>query len=146
MSKDGYILEQLTKQRSEYKLNGCKITSNVQMRFDNIDYTKYVKIRRMVKRMKCGVLMLPEGDLDTINLIGNPKQRIVEYLIITGFVWGMYLAWLIPFMLYWVQVEWDEFVNWLITGTVFEMVFTYPIAKMSIRYGPKITKWVKSNI
>lgn len=74
MSKDGYILEQLTKQRSEYKLNGCKITSNVQMRFDNIDYTKYVKIRRMVKRMKCGVLMLPEGDLDTINLIGNPKQ------------------------------------------------------------------------
>jgi len=74
LSKDGYILEQLTKQYSEYVLDGCKIKSNVEMRFSNIDYTKYVKIRRMVKKMNCGVLMNPEGDLDTINLIGNPRR------------------------------------------------------------------------
>lgn len=74
------------------------------------------------------------------------KQRAVDYCLITGFVWGMYLLWLVPFMLYWVQIEWDEFVNWLITGTMFEMIFTYPIAKTSIKYSPKITKWVKKNI
>ncbi len=74
------------------------------------------------------------------------KQRLVDYSILTGFVWGMYLAWLIPFMLFWVQIEWDEFVNWLVTGTLLEMVFTYPIAKMAIKFGPKITKWVETNV
>lgn len=73
MSKDGYILEQLIKQYSEYELHGCKLKSNVEMIFDNIDYTRYVKIRRMIKRMKCGVIMHPVGDLDTINLLDSPK-------------------------------------------------------------------------
>jgi len=76
----------------------------------------------------------------------NPKQRIVEYLIITGFVWGMYLIWLIPFQYYRVGLSDAQLIHWLLEGTAYEMVFTYPIAKMSIKYGPKITKWVKSNI
>jgi len=76
----------------------------------------------------------------------NLRQRFIDYLIITGFVWGMYLAWLIPFMLFWVQIEWDEFVNWLVTGTMLEMVFTYPIAKAVAKYSPKITNWVKANV
>jgi len=76
----------------------------------------------------------------------NLKQRLVDYLIITGFVWGMYLVWLIPFMLFWVQIEWDEFVNWLTVGTLFEMIFTYPIAKAVAKYSPKITSWVKVHV
>ena len=51
----------------------------------------------------------------------------------------MYLIWLVPFMLYWVQIEWDQFINWLITGTIFQMIFSYPIVKATIKYGPKIT-------
>ncbi len=70
-------------------------------------------------------------------------KRIIDYLLITGFVWGMYLAWLIPFQLYWVGLEWDQFTTWIIWGTVLEMIFTYPIAKTSIKYGPKITAWVE---
>jgi len=76
----------------------------------------------------------------------TPKQRIVEYLIITGFVWGMYLIWLIPFQYYRVGLTDAQLIHWLLEGTAYEMVFTYPIAKMSIRFGPKITKWVKKNI
>ena len=76
----------------------------------------------------------------------NLRQRFVDYLIITSFVWAMYLAWLIPFMLFWVQMDWDRFVNWLVTGTMLEMVFTYPIAKAVAKYSPKITSWVKVNV
>jgi len=65
--------------------------------------------------------------------------RVLEYLTITSLVWFMYLIWLVPFMLYWVQIEWDQFINWLITGTIFQMIFSYPIVKASIKYGPKIT-------
>lgn len=51
----------------------------------------------------------------------------------------MYLIWLIPFQLYFVGLEWDEFMIWVTWGTVFEMIFSYPIVKTSIKYGPKIT-------
>ncbi len=77
-------------------------------------------------------------------LIVNPKQRLLEYCLLTGFVWGMYLAWLIPFQLWWVGLEEDEFTTWLIWGTVLEMFFTYPITKMALRHGPKITEWCKN--
>lgn len=76
----------------------------------------------------------------------TPKQRIVEYLIITGFVWGLYLIWLIPFQYYRVGLTEAQLIHWLIEGTAYEMVFTYPIAKMTIHYSPLITKWVKKNI
>ncbi len=73
----------------------------------------------------------------------NPKQRLLEYCLLTGFVWGMYLTWLIPFQLWWVGLDWDQFTIWLIWGTVLEMFFTYPIAKTAIKHGPKITEWCK---
>lgn len=55
----------------------------------------------------------------------------------------MYLAWLIPFQLWWVGLEWDQFMTWITWGTVLEMIFTYPIAKIILKYGPKITKWIE---
>ena len=76
----------------------------------------------------------------------TPKQRIIEYLMITGFVWGMYLIWLIPFQYYRVGLTDAQLIHWLLEGTAYEMVFTYPIVKISIKYGPKITEWVKNNI
>ncbi len=73
------------------------------------------------------------------------RKRILDYFLITSFVWAMYLAWLIPFMLFYIGLEWDQFINWLVTGTLFEMVFTYPIAKAIAKYSPRITAWVEKH-
>ena len=73
----------------------------------------------------------------------NPKQRLIDYLLITGFVWGMYLTWLIPFQLFAIHLTWEQFVDWVVYGTLLEMLFTYPIAKAVAKYSPKITKWVE---
>jgi len=69
---------------------------------------------------------------------------ILDYILITGFVWTLYLAWLIPFQLYYVKLTKEMFWKWLKVGTLCEMVFTYPIAKLTIFVGPIITEWVFS--
>ena len=74
MTKEGNILEQLVKIRNTYELNNCKIEDKPVLRFDNVTYHNWVKIRRLVKNLDCGVLMQPEGNLDTINLISHHKQ------------------------------------------------------------------------
>jgi len=56
----------------------------------------------------------------------------------------MYLLWLIPFQLYYVKLTKEMFWKWLKVGTVIEMIFTYPIAKITIFIGPIITEWVFS--
>lgn len=74
MTKDGNILEELVKIRHTYELNNCKIEDKPVLRFDNITYNNWVKIRRLIKKLNCGVLMQPEGNLDTINLISHHNQ------------------------------------------------------------------------
>ncbi len=73
-SKDGDILEQLVKIRHTYELNDCKIIDKPVLKFDNITYNNWVKIRRLIKKLNCGVIMQPEGNLDTINIISHPRQ------------------------------------------------------------------------
>ncbi len=75
----------------------------------------------------------------------NKKQWVIDYLLITGFGWGMYLIWLVPFQLILVGLDWNQFITWIVWGTVLEMVFTYPIMKTMTKYGPRITEWVKEN-
>ncbi len=74
MTKDGDILEQLVKIRHTYELNNCKIVDKPILRFDNVTYDNWVKIRRLIKKLNCGILMQPEGNLDTINLISHHRQ------------------------------------------------------------------------
>ncbi len=69
------------------------------------------------------------------------KYIFLEYLSVTAFVWSLYLIWLVPFQLYWVQMPWDMFMNWLISGTIAEFIIAYPIAKAIVKYVPKITKY-----
>jgi hypothetical protein len=76
----------------------------------------------------------------------NKKQWVIDYALITSFVWGMYLCWLIPFQLFLIGLTWEQFIDWLVYGTMLELIFTYPIAKSVAKYSPKITKWVKSNV
>ncbi len=74
MTKDGDILEQLVKIRHTYELNNCKIEDKPVLKFDNVTYNNWVKIRRLIKKLNCGILMRPEGNLDTINLISHHSQ------------------------------------------------------------------------
>lgn len=69
------------------------------------------------------------------------QNRIGEYLTITSFIWSLYLAWLIPFQLFVVQLDWEQFTNWLILGTIAEMFIAYPITKIITRYVPRITEY-----
>lgn len=73
----------------------------------------------------------------------TPLGWIIDYLLITGFGWGLYLLWLIPFQLFWVKLDKKQFIKWLRDGTILEMVFTYPIAKAIIFVGPMITKFAE---
>ncbi len=75
MTKDGNILEQLVKIRHTYEYSsGSRIVDKPVLRLDNVTYNNWVKIRRLVKKLNCGVLMQSEGNLDTINLISHHKQ------------------------------------------------------------------------
>ncbi len=74
MTKDGYILDELVKIRSTYKSERLKFTSKATMKFDNLTHNKYLKIKRLVRQLKCGVIIQPEGNLDTINLVSHPRQ------------------------------------------------------------------------
>jgi len=73
-------------------------------------------------------------------------QWIVDYFLITGFVWGLYLIWLVPFQYYRVGLTEAQLIHWLIEGTIYEMIFTYPLAKTVAKYTPKITNWVQVNV
>lgn len=72
------------------------------------------------------------------------KYRIAEYFLITSFVWGLYLIWLIPFQLWWVGLGWEQFINWITWGTLFEMIISYPLTKIIIHVCPKISLYLES--
>lgn len=73
-SKDGDILEELTKEKSKFVWQGRKLVSPVIMRFYRVNYNQYVRLRRLVNKLKMDAYLLPEGDLDTINLLDHPRQ------------------------------------------------------------------------
>jgi len=71
----------------------------------------------------------------------NKRQRLIEYILMTCFVWGMYLVWLVPFQIFFVGMNYEMFMTWLVWGSIAEMFVAYPIAKAILKYGPKITKF-----
>ena len=73
-SKDGDILVELTKEKSKYVWQGHKLVSPVIMRFDRVNYNQYKRLIRLVNKLKMDVILRPEGDLDTINLLSSPRQ------------------------------------------------------------------------
>jgi len=69
----------------------------------------------------------------------KPQFRILEYFCITGLVWALYLLWLIPFQIFWIRLSTEQFITWVFHGTILEMIFSYPIAKVITKIAPKIT-------
>lgn len=72
----------------------------------------------------------------------TPKQRILEYFIITGIVWLFY-ATLLPIYFYFVfSWTWDDVLTWWITGTPVEFILAYPLGKILQKTAPKISNWI----
>ena len=78
MTKDGNILEQLVKITHGYKFCGVKIYTLPTIKFDKVNYSKYMKIRRLTKKLKSNAILRAEGNLDVINLIDHHKQYNVS--------------------------------------------------------------------
>lgn len=74
MTKDGNILEELIKLNHGYKFSGVKIYSLPTLHFEKVNYTKFMKIKRLTKGLKTNAIARPEGDLDTINLLDHPER------------------------------------------------------------------------
>ena len=75
--------------------------------------------------------------------MGHKRRGLIKYLLVTNFVWGLYLAWLVPFQLLIVGLNWDQFTKWIILGTIAEFFVAYIIAKACVKYVPKIERWVE---
>lgn len=76
----------------------------------------------------------------------NKRQRLLSYFLITNFTWGLYLVWLIPFQLYVVGLNWDQFITWIVLGTIAEFFVAYIIAKTIVKYVPRIETWVEKRV
>ena len=74
MTKDGDILKELTKEKSKYIWKGHKLVSPVTMQFERVDYKQYLRLKKLVDKLKLDAIIRPEGDLDTINLLDHPEQ------------------------------------------------------------------------
>jgi len=74
MTKDGDILEQLVKIFHGYKAFGVKIHSLPTLKFDKVNYNKFMKIRRLTKKLKADAIFHVEGNLDVVNLLSHPRQ------------------------------------------------------------------------
>jgi len=74
----------------------------------------------------------------------NLKQRLVEYLLLTGFVW-IYYALVLPPVFFIPFFGWgmDEIVKWWVYGSPIEFLIAYPLAKMIVKIKPKIDKIVE---
>ncbi len=42
--------------------------------FSNVDYNHYMKLKKLVDNAKYSITLRPDGDLDTINILDNPKK------------------------------------------------------------------------
>jgi len=69
---------------------------------------------------------------------------VLDYFVITGLTWILYLMWLVPFQLFYVKMDMPMFKKWIIVGTIAEMIFTYPIVKFMIWSGPQISDWINN--
>ncbi len=74
MTKDGDILEQLVKIDHGYEAYGVKIYSLPVLHFEKVNYTKFMEIKILAKKLKANAIFRVEGNLDTVNLLGHPEQ------------------------------------------------------------------------
>lgn len=79
MTKDGNILEELIKLNHGYKFSGVRIYSLPTLKFEKVNYTKFMKIRRLSKELKANAIFHVDGNLDTVNLLSHPHRYNVSH-------------------------------------------------------------------
>ena len=67
-------------------------------------------------------------------------SRVVEYFIITPIFACAYLTVTIPWMLFVIGLDAEQFFNFVTQSIMIDLVVAYPIAKFVMRIKPKIDK------
>ena len=67
-------------------------------------------------------------------------SRVVEYFIITPIFACAYLAVTIPWMVFIIGLDSDQFYNFVTQSIMIDLVVAYPVAKLVLKLKPKIDK------
>ena len=77
--------------------------------------------------------------------VHDVMSKVVEYLIITPIFAGAYLTVTIPWMLFVIGLDAEQFFNFVTQSIIIDLVVAYPIAKFVMRIKPKIDKLTNLN-
>ena len=72
--------------------------------------------------------------------VHDVMSKVVEYLIITPIFACAYLTVTIPWMLFVIGLDAEQFFNFVTQSIIIDLVVAYPIAKLVMRIKPKIDK------
>ena len=75
--------------------------------------------------------------------IHDVVSSIIEYLIITPIFALGYLTVTIPWMLFVIGLDADQFANFVWQSVMVDLVVAYPLAKLVMRLKPKIERLAK---
>ena len=67
-------------------------------------------------------------------------SRVVEYFIITPIFACAYLAVTIPWMVFIIGLDSEQFYNFVTQSIMIDLVVAYPVAKLVLKLKPKIDK------
>jgi len=77
--------------------------------------------------------------------VHDVMSKVVEYLIITPIFACAYLTVTIPWMLFVIGLDAEQFFNFVTQSIIIDLVVAYPIAKLVMRIKPKIDKLTSLN-
>ena len=77
--------------------------------------------------------------------VHDVASKVVEYFIITPIFACAYLAVTIPWMLFVIGLDAEQFFNFVTQSIMIDLVVAYPIAKFVMRIKPKIDKLTSLN-
>ena len=80
--------------------------------------------------------VIPRCDCSIHDII----TKVIEYLIITPIFALGYLAVTIPWMLFVIGLDAEQFYNFVTQSVMIDLVVAYPIAKLVMRIKPRIEK------
>jgi len=93
MTKDGNILEELIKLNHGYKFSGVRIYSLPTLKFEKVNYTKFMKIRRLSnshvlylllsfgRSIGCNSLIVVHSPhcISLLNIVHNVYEILLQY-------------------------------------------------------------------
>ena len=77
--------------------------------------------------------------------VHDVMSKVVEYLMITPIFACAYLTVTIPWMLFVIGLDAEQFFNFVTQSIIIDLVVAYPIAKLVMRIKPKIDKLTSLN-